>query len=189
MITADIMIVQTSPKISTGLVISSYTYVTEGANVVLLTDVSDILKKQTPDQLRLEQTGQAPPDELDSLDNGAGLKDNEKRELKQLENWKGPGAVPSGEPEPPVPTPTATPAATPTPAATEELPAPPTTEAVPPTAPAPAPEATATSTSHKPEESKENLEVPPPPPPSVNEPSTESMPESALPPAPPPPTE
>ena len=48
MITADIMVVQSSPRFSMGLVMSGATYLTEGTNAVLLTDVSDLLKNTDP---------------------------------------------------------------------------------------------------------------------------------------------
>ena len=156
MITADTMIVQTSPKFSTGLVISGFTYFTEGTNAFLLTDVSDLLRRHGPDYLRLDQNGIVPTDELDNLDNGVGLGDKDKRELKQLENWKeNPAPAPSGEP---LPSPEATPTAEPK---MDELPPPPGGELPPPpTAPEP-----------------QGLnDIPPPPP---------LEPQSALPPPPP----
>jgi hypothetical protein len=107
-INADILVVQTSPKFSTGLVTTSYDYITEGSTVTLLTDVSELVRGPVPNQLRLETIGATPPDELDQLDHGNGLTDAEKRELKQLEKWKKTpnsdntsAPIPESEPLPP----------------------------------------------------------------------------------------
>jgi hypothetical protein len=180
LINSDIMVVHTSQKFCTGLVLSSFNYMTEGAPVVLLTDVSDLLKKHAPNQSRLETQGTTPTDALDSLDNGNGLMDSEKRELKQLEKWKqNPTAEPSPEPSPeasipapelsPVPSPTPSPESSeiPAPVPSEEIPPPPPGEgAVPPTAPIPGEEAL-------PPPPATNLEVPPPP---ASEPAIEAVP-------------
>jgi nucleoid-associated protein YgaU len=161
LINADIMVVQTSPKFCTGLITNSYDYVTEGSPVTLLTDVSALLRGPVPNQWRLELNSGTPPDELDSLDHGNGLTDEEKRELKQLEKWKknNPNPEASGAPEndlvPPPPTVPEKGAEEIPPPPTSEIPPPPTEKPTaeippPPTAPVVAP--------------KNTEEVPPPPP-------------------------
>jgi len=89
-IDADIVVLQTSEHFSTGLIINSNRIITENRTVVLLTDVSDILynkgfRTQFPVGIRAD----SELDDLDKLDLGGNLSDEEKRTLKQLEYWRG----------------------------------------------------------------------------------------------------
>jgi LysM domain len=88
LISADLIVVQTSEKFSTCYVLSSSNYIVDGTPVTLLTDISD-LTKANPDHRRIEMNNNVNSiDELDRLDNGIGLGEDEKRELKQLEKYK-----------------------------------------------------------------------------------------------------
>ena len=88
LISADLMVVHVSEKFSTCYILSSANYIVEGTPATLLTDVSD-LQKVDPDRRRIEtHNGLNSIDELDRLDNGEGLGDDEKRELRQLEIYK-----------------------------------------------------------------------------------------------------
>lgn len=93
LILAEMMVLHSSTKFSTALILRGSSYLSESSSAFLMTDVSPLLKKRLNNEYRLETTGAAPPDELDSLDSGAGLKENEKLELEQLEKWKD-GALP-----------------------------------------------------------------------------------------------
>ncbi|MBI4924380.1 MAG: LysM peptidoglycan-binding domain-containing protein [Bdellovibrio sp.] len=114
-INADILVVYVSEEYSAGLVIKSINPIYQDAPLILLTDVSDILKNKGILEKALG-TGAIPApatqdiDDLDNLDDGNELSDKEKRELKQLEKWKNnpPEDTLKQEPIPPAP-PTAEP--------------------------------------------------------------------------------
>lgn len=82
---ADILVVQTSEEFSLGIVLSAKSTITEQASAVLLTDISDVGKNPAfMDGRQLENY-----DQLDQLDQpDEGLKKDEKKVLRQLENWK-----------------------------------------------------------------------------------------------------
>src|SRR5690606_33698699 len=89
-IDGDFMVYQTSPKFSTAFALRSLVPIFENTSVVLLTDVSDLERKdgiqaRSPEQKRLDDE----LDQLDQLDPGAGLGEGEERELRQLERWEG----------------------------------------------------------------------------------------------------
>jgi len=89
-IDADILIVQVSERFSTGIVMRSLTPISEGAKVVLLTDISDITRKTSYKERSTEEIERDKElDDLDALDSGQGLGKDERRELKQLEQWNG----------------------------------------------------------------------------------------------------
>lgn len=182
-IDADILVMAVTPQFSSGLVIKSLSPVRQDSPVVLLTDISDLLKnKGFRERTGEEKAKDDELDQLDKLDQGDGLGKGEERELKQLENWEGnpppgdPSAAPTEEtPPPPIDgeTPPPPPAEPPPPSeepSVDGLPAPdepPPADAPPPTAIEPEPA--------------------PPPPPSEPPPSSPSIPEDeALPPPPPP---
>lgn len=85
-IEADILVLQVSEDISAGLIISSYTPISEYSPAFLLNDLSD-LKKNLGFSIKATITNQG--NELDSLDSGdTPLTEAEKKELIQLERWK-----------------------------------------------------------------------------------------------------
>jgi hypothetical protein len=139
---ADVMVVHVTDHFSTALVLRSELTIVEDAPVTLLMDVSDLITRYGFGEVLPGEKKRA--NELDELDGvGDGLNPDERRELEQLERWKGnPSDQPAGEtPElPPIdatPAPEETPAAAPS---TEETPPPPIpTEELP---PMPAPETT-----------------------------------------------
>jgi nucleoid-associated protein YgaU len=89
-IDGDFMVLQTSETFSVALAIRTLVPVYENETVVLLTDVSDLLKKGGLQERDLEQKKLDDElDNLDKLDSSGGLGPNEERELKQLEQWKG----------------------------------------------------------------------------------------------------
>jgi hypothetical protein len=102
LISADLIVVQTSETFSTCYILSSATYIVDGIPVTLLTDISD-LTKPNPDRRRIEINNNVNSiDELDRLDNGIGLGEDEKRELQQLEKYKNePETAPTEAPPPP----------------------------------------------------------------------------------------
>jgi hypothetical protein len=83
-IDADIMITQVSANFSTGTIIRNFSPIYAKAPVILLTDISDL---KSNDGFS-EKMGQEE-DDLDKLDDQESLGKDEKKELKQLENWKG----------------------------------------------------------------------------------------------------
>ncbi|MGE0615102.1 MAG: LysM peptidoglycan-binding domain-containing protein [Bacteriovoracia bacterium] len=77
---ADFLVIATTPQFSTALTIySSYT-IDDGHPVILLTDVSDVYGQRNT---------LGGGDDLDQLDPGGTLSDEERKELQQLEDWKG----------------------------------------------------------------------------------------------------
>ncbi|MCC7441659.1 MAG: LysM peptidoglycan-binding domain-containing protein [Bdellovibrionales bacterium] len=88
-INADFMVLQTTESISIALSIRSLVQVYENDTVVLLTDVTDLLRsggiqERDPEQRALDDE----LDNLDRLDPASGLGPDEERELKQLEQWQ-----------------------------------------------------------------------------------------------------
>jgi hypothetical protein len=149
LISADMIVVQTSEKFATCYILSSSNYVVEGTPVTLLTDISD-LQKPDPDRRRIEMhNGLNSSDDLDRLDNGIGLGDDEKRELKQLEKYQGETTAPETAPAP------------------EVAPAPEMPQAPEMQAPQAAPPVTA----------PQPAEEPPPPPPPTEEPAHQITPQ------------
>ena len=176
LIDADIMVIQLSEKFSTGLVLKSLSPISDGSSVVLLTDVAQLGKHKTMEKGVLEAPVEKPKseDELEKLDksNPEGLGAEEKKELKQLENYKGqpspsplPSASPSPAPElPPNPETSPAPLPSPTPTASvfpsvEPTPTPtPSETAAPASEPAPAPNGDAVPPAAAPP-----ADLPPPP--------------------------
>ncbi len=165
---ADFLVAHVSQRYCTVIGISTKSTVDEDTDVVLLTDVSSLIRgnQQRTKEIESKEAivpGPVKNDELDSLEGNEHLGDEEKKELQQLEEWKGNPPPVEEVPPPPaeeVPPPPA-----------EEVPPPPA-EAEPQTAPvpevtpepAPTPEAT-TLPSVEPE-----LPSPPPPAPEGFEP-------------------
>jgi len=112
-IDGDIMITQASDYFSSGLVIRSNGPLLENSAVHLLTDISDLIDNEG------FKAQSSPPgldnkkddlEDLDKLDRSEVMGKEEKRELKQLEQWKG-NPIPDGNtpPAPPSPNESATP--------------------------------------------------------------------------------
>jgi hypothetical protein len=130
-IDADMMVTQVSESFSSAIIIHSNTPISEQSNVTLLTDISDLLKNPGFNEKAVSGDDL---EELDKLDDQEPLGKDEKKELKQLENWKSnPNTAPSSTPSPsPVPTPTSEKIPPlPPPSAPEEPQAPPPPEASP----------------------------------------------------------
>ncbi|OFZ21069.1 MAG: hypothetical protein A2X94_06985 [Bdellovibrionales bacterium GWB1_55_8] len=171
----DVMIVQVSPRFSSGIVISSRETLPEKATVSLLTDVSEVFGKDGRSGLDLFSTETAPvsPQEIDTLEQlegGAGIGKGEARELRQLEEWQETPAIPEGtEPE-------ATLEPTLEPLPDEPAPSQPEPELEAP-APSdiPSDETEAPVLEAPPAEEEEEL-APPPPPPTAPESSSEEFP-------------
>jgi hypothetical protein len=105
LINADLHVVQVTDKFSTVYIASSDSYIKSGDSVTLLTNVSDILKAD-PRRRRIEHHNGIAVDDLDSLDTGDGLSDQERKELQQLEKYQGEVASitpPAGSDTPPPP--------------------------------------------------------------------------------------
>ncbi len=141
-IDADFMVLQTSPSISAVTILSGRSTVTENSTVVLLTDVSDLIKNKKSREILFDTSGKKrvsdPLDQLEQLDTGGGLGVEEERELKQLEKWEqNPNEKKEGAPEQAQPNDTA-----PVPQGeNQNLPAPPSDLAPPPSGDLPAPPA------------------------------------------------
>ncbi len=87
---ANFLVVHAEQDFSMTLVIDSNDPVEDGQAVELLTDVSDLIKneKRREKLVQFEKPMPTAPDELDALDTGDQLTDQEKRDLKQLEGWQ-----------------------------------------------------------------------------------------------------
>jgi hypothetical protein len=105
---ADFIVVHASERFCTVIGFSSQTVVPEDTEVVLLTDVSSLSRGNRNRSKEIDRYtpktpgGAAQPenDELDKLGGGDSLGDEEKKELKQLEDWKGnPAPTPLAPPE------------------------------------------------------------------------------------------
>jgi hypothetical protein len=128
-IDADILVVQVSDGFSTGIVMDSSLTVSEDSPVTLLMDVSDLQRRSFFGEAL---KGEKPkPNELDALDGvGGGMNPDERKELEQLERWKGntpevPAASTPSAPEIPPPAPEVPPPAPQaSPAPMEEIPPP-----------------------------------------------------------------
>lgn len=85
-ILGDFLVVQVSEQFSSLLAIDSKNTIQENTSIVLLTDVSQILRGR---ENRVRSKGvDSLMDDLDALDDGDELTEEEKRELEQLENWE-----------------------------------------------------------------------------------------------------
>lgn len=109
-ISADILVVQVSPQISSGIVLRSRGPITENTPLVLLTDVADLKKQKDFRERSPEEISQDNElDDLDKSDPNNQLQENEKKELQQLESWEGnpseAQAVPASQEEPLAPPP------------------------------------------------------------------------------------
>lgn len=117
---ADVLVVQVSEGFSAGIVLNSFMTVVEDAPVTLLMDVSELHKRFGFGEVMSSEKQKT--NELDELDGvGGTLAPDERRELEQLERWKG-----NPDAQPPAP---------------QALETPPADEATPPAEPAPTPEA------------------------------------------------
>lgn len=95
---ADFLVVQTGKNICAAIAISSVRSIREGAEVILLTDVSEFHRiKDTRVKSLNRGDEDRELDELDALDPGGGLGPGEERELKQLEQWDGTLDTPAEE--------------------------------------------------------------------------------------------
>jgi hypothetical protein len=109
-IDADLLVIQVSETFCSAIIINSLSPVIENSTAVLLTDVSDLLKHRGFREKGGNLKSEDELDELDQLDGNDSLGKDEKRELKQLERWKGnpadDKAIPgNGESTPPPPLP------------------------------------------------------------------------------------
>ncbi|MGK5084314.1 LysM peptidoglycan-binding domain-containing protein [Bdellovibrionota bacterium FG-1] len=143
---ADLIVVQVSERFCAAEVLRSIATIEEGAPVILLTDVSDLLStKSSREKLITPGSSNKKDDELDELDQmdtGTDLGKDEQKELEQLERWKAnpqdaaPAAPPTeaapGVPETAPPSP---PAADLPPSTQPEGAAAPLNEAIPPSPP------------------------------------------------------
>ena len=118
LVDGDIQITMTSPKYSMGTVLTSRILLQQGAEVILLTDISEFLLNRGSREKNLDldsRETKSELDELDQLDSQEGLGKSEEKELKQLERWvEKPVAPvqPEAQPSPPadlIPTPDAPP--------------------------------------------------------------------------------
>jgi hypothetical protein len=88
------MVVQVADTFSAAIVLSSFMTVSEDAPVTLLMDVSELRKRYGFGEVLSGQKQKT--NELDELDGvGGNLGPDERRELEQLERWKG---NPEGQP-------------------------------------------------------------------------------------------
>lgn len=89
---ADIIVVQVTQTHSEGLVIRGNGPIYENNPVILLSDVRDLTRAR---QAIREKLGASQPktktelDELDAIDTGGDIGQEEEKELKQLERWRG----------------------------------------------------------------------------------------------------
>lgn len=175
-IDADIMVTQVSPNFCTGLVIRTISPIMENAPVILLTDISDVLKNQGFTEKAPDREN---PNDLDKFDADENLGKDERRELKQLEQWKDPTPkapeTPPLVPVEPVPPPTSSPdaVAPPAPAAPpiEIVPEPVTPITAPPVTPEAAPSGATVDPNNE-----IQFTPPPPPPPAAAPPTVETAP-------------
>jgi hypothetical protein len=87
---ADMLVLSTTAKFSTCVMIRSVLPIAPDSPVVLLTDISDLQKSREVREKSYSESGKDKSlEELDQLDFGGGLGKDEERELKQLERWKG----------------------------------------------------------------------------------------------------
>jgi len=149
----DVMVVQVSPRFSSGILLTTPNPVPNKTRVTLLTDVSDVGKAWKP--------GSSPEiDELEKLDPGSGLRSDEERELIQLERHKEKTETPEE-----IPAPTSTPEDNLDEGTVPTVPTEPTPEATPTPTPTATPEPAIT-----PEPAPEiPVDIPPPPPPPSGE--------------------
>ncbi|HLD98702.1 MAG TPA: LysM peptidoglycan-binding domain-containing protein [Bdellovibrionota bacterium] len=148
----DVIILQSSPRFSTGMILNAIGVLEDRTPVSLLTDVSDVRKKREVLEKSLDDTREQEIDELERIEAGGGLGKKEEKELKQLERWK-------SEPTDSTAPPTTPDSSLPPPAEGDVAPATPEDGELP---PAPEPEAL-------PEPSAESSEDAPPPPPELPE--------------------
>ncbi len=94
---ADFLILKTSERFSSALVLRSKSAIQEQIECVSLTDITDFEDAAGPGYEATMTTDEAPPadvklegddENLDSLDDGGELSNEEKKELDQLEKWK-----------------------------------------------------------------------------------------------------
>jgi hypothetical protein len=136
---ADLMVVHTSERVSTAIVLRGASSVNDGAIAVLLTDVRDLTSGKRQREIIVDdskQAGSEKAEELDRLnqtDVSGSLGRKEAKELRQLERWKENGqALEPAKAQPEKEKTQEQPKAetAPTPAA-EEIPPPPPVEEVP----------------------------------------------------------
>ncbi len=154
---ADLMVVHTSERVSTAIVLRGAESVNDGAIAVLLTDVRDLTSGKRRREIIIEdskQSGTEKAEELNRLnqtDVSGSLGRKEAKELRQLERWKENGqALEPSKAQPEKNKPQETPAAETAPSPpVEEVPPPPPVVEVPsqsPSQPAPQPTQNASST-------------------------------------------
>ncbi|MCM0605849.1 MAG: hypothetical protein KA715_07130 [Xanthomonadaceae bacterium] len=88
---ADFLVIQVSENLSSVLALNSQTIIPEGSSLMLMTDVTDVMNAKeiieqvdSTQELNTEKT----LDDLDTLDHGEDVGRGEKKEIKQLEEWK-----------------------------------------------------------------------------------------------------
>ncbi len=183
-IDADIQITQVTETLSTGMVIQFKSMIKEDAKVVLLTDVSDLIKNPG-----FREKGDNAPEsdlnDLDNLDDQDSLGKEERKELRQLEKWQknpehleqSPNA-PDTTPPPPVETSPGDSTTPPTsdlpPPSSDTPPPPPTDSELPPPAAEPPPPSTEAPPPPNAEAPSPPADTPPPP---ANEPPDPALPE------------
>lgn len=92
-VAAELMVVQASERFSSAIVMRGSGPISEGTKLILMSDAEAI--EGTPSARQIDEN-------LDQLDQKQPLREEEERELKQLENWQGnPAATPPASPEAP----------------------------------------------------------------------------------------
>lgn len=88
---ADFLVIQVSENLSSVMALNSQTIIPEGSSLMLMTDVTDVLNaKEIIEQVDSTQevNTEKTLDDLDTLDHGEDVGRGEKKEIKQLEEWK-----------------------------------------------------------------------------------------------------
>lgn len=100
---SDVQVIQTSEEFSLAWVLrSSGLDLRAGQPLVLLTNVTEFGEQRGFEGAKAPESPQ-DMDELDRLDDGSELTDEQKKELKQLEEWRNNPAPPPGDLPPPPP--------------------------------------------------------------------------------------
>lgn len=169
---ADLMVVHTSERVSTAIVLRGTESVNDGAIAVLLTDIRDLTSHKRQREIIVDDSAQTVSEKAEELkrlnqtDVSGSLGRKEAKELRQLERWKENGQAlepvkPKAE-KAPAEVPPAAEVAPEPPADTAEVPPPAPAEAqpIPVVPPAPQPEPAPAPTPGEPASSEE---LPPPP--------------------------
>jgi hypothetical protein len=87
---ADIRVLHSTARFSTGVIIDSSSTLDENTSAVLMTDVTALIRHRHVREKAIDaDTRTGVLDDLDQIDTSGGLGKEEEAELKQLENWEG----------------------------------------------------------------------------------------------------